>query len=98
EFERMDDAEDTSENLPIKALLKNSSKQIVIITSLGAMITGGYYIASVYAATYLQSVGGHSSQLAFTSTSLAMVVGIGALLLAGQCADRFGRKKMFLVG
>ena len=98
EFEKLDAAEDTTEHLPIKVLFKESSKQIITIVLLGAMITGGYYVASVYGATYLQTVGGHSPQVAFTSTSIAMLVGVVALLSAGQLADRVGRKPMFIWG
>ncbi len=56
------------------------------------LITGGYYIASVYAATYLQKAGGQSSTVAFLSTSLALVLGVITLPIAGYLADKYGRK------
>lgn len=101
EFEKLEGSEEEGEikeSLPIKVLFQESGKQVLTIILLGSMITGGYYIASVYAATYLQTVGGHSPQMAFTSTSIAMLVGVASLLAAGRMADRFGRKKLFIVG
>ncbi|RAX48268.1 MFS transporter [Arthrobacter sp. AQ5-05] len=78
--------------LPIKELLRTSKLNLIKIIGLGALITGGYYIASVYAATYLQTVGGLSARVAFLSTSLALVLGVITLPIAGYCADKFGRK------
>lgn len=102
EFEKLEELEENAEAhkeaLPIKTLFRESGRQVINMIFLGAMITGGYYIASVYAATYLQTVGGHSPTAAFTSTSIAMVVGIIALVLSGRIADKFGRRPVFLIG
>lgn len=87
-----------TEKLPIRSLLTTSWRQVIKVVGLGALITGGYYIASVYAATYLQTTGGHSAQVSFLSTSLALILGAITLPIAGYCADRFGRKKVFYVG
>lgn len=87
-----------TEKLPIKALLVTNWRSVVTIICLGAVITGGYYIVSVYAATYLQTTAGHSSQLAFASTSVAMVVGAASLPLSGYLADTIGRKKVLFIG
>jgi MHS family proline/betaine transporter-like MFS transporter len=86
------------EKLPIKTLLTTSLGSIVRIIFLGAVITGGYYIASVYAATYLQTAGGHSPKVAFVSTSIAMVVGVICLPLSGYLSDLYGRRVMFFAG
>ncbi|WP_082868764.1 MFS transporter [Corynebacterium crudilactis] len=97
EFEKMEDSEE-KEALPIKVLLTESGSKVLNIIALGAMITGGYYIASVYAATYLQVVGGHTSTLAYTSTCIAMICGVITLPIAGRLADKIGRKPLFLTG
>jgi MHS family proline/betaine transporter-like MFS transporter len=86
------------ESLPIAALLKSSMREIVVIVFLGALITGGYYIASVYAATYLQNSGGHSASTAFLSTSVALVLGVITLPISGYLGDRFGRKPVLFGG
>nr|WP_231911055.1 MFS transporter [Corynebacterium suranareeae] len=97
EFAKMENSEE-KETLPIKVLLTESGSKVLVIIALGAMITGGYYIASVYAATYLQIVGGHTSTMAYTSTCIAMICGVITLPLAGRLADKIGRKPLFLIG
>ncbi|MFD6099931.1 MFS transporter [Nocardiopsis flavescens] len=87
-----------TEKMPIKTLLVTNWRSVLKIIGLGAVITGGYYIVSVYAATYLQTTAGHSSQVAFTSTAVAMVVGAATLPLSGFLADTIGRRKVILIG
>src|SRR3546814_19614380 len=87
QFEELQDKGETKK-LPIRELLSTSGGSVVKIILLGALITGGYYIASVYAATYLQTTGGHSSRVAFLSTSLALVLGVITLPISGYMADK----------
>lgn len=97
QFEKLSEKGETKK-LPIMELLSTSGGAVVKIVFLGALITGGYYIASVYAATYLQTSGGHSSTMAFLSTSLALVLGVITLPIAGYLADRYGRKPVLFGG
>ncbi|WP_280461834.1 MFS transporter [Nocardia carnea] len=97
QFEKLSEKGETKK-LPIMELLSTSGGAVLKIVFLGALITGGYYIASVYAATYLQTSGGHSSTLAFLSTSLALVLGVITLPIAGYLADRYGRKPVLFGG
>jgi MHS family proline/betaine transporter-like MFS transporter len=97
QFEEMADKGETKK-LPIKELLKTSGGSVVKIVMLGALIVGGYYIASVYAATYLQTEGGQTSSVAFLSTSLALVLGVITLPIAGYAADKYGRKPVLFIG
>ncbi|MGW3481775.1 MFS transporter [Rhodococcus indonesiensis] len=97
EFEELAESGETKK-LPIRELLATSRSSVVKIIFLGALITGGYYIASVYAATYLKTTGGHTSQVAFLSTSLALVLGVITLPLAGWASDRWGRKPVLFTG
>jgi MHS family proline/betaine transporter-like MFS transporter len=92
------EAKGETKKLPIQELLRTSGGSIIKIIGLGAFITGGYYIASVYAASYLQTAGGHSPQVAFLSTSLALVLGVITLPLSGFLADSIGRKKVLFIG
>ncbi|MBV6759053.1 MFS transporter [Rhodococcus opacus] len=87
-----------TKKLPVMELLRTSGGVVVRVTFLAALITGGYYIASVYAATYLQKVGGQSSTVAFLSTSLALILGVITLPIAGYLADRYGRKPVLFAG
>lgn len=97
QFKELSDQGETKK-VPIKTLLVTNWRSVLKIVCLGALITGGYYVVSVYAATYLQTSVGHSSQLAFASTSVAMVVGAVTLPLAGYFADVLGRKKVLFTG
>ncbi|WP_240945610.1 MFS transporter [Rhodococcus sp. HNM0569] len=97
QFQELADKGETKK-LPLRDLLSTSGGAVLKIVLLGALITGGYYIASVYAATYLQTAGGHSSSMAFLSTSLALVLGVITLPIAGYAADRFGRKPVLFGG
>ncbi|MER6948477.1 MFS transporter [Nonomuraea sp. NPDC000554] len=97
QFEALEERQDVVK-VPFLALIQTSWRQIVTIVLLGAVITGGYYIASVYAATYLQTAGGRSPQLAFASTCVAMVVGVITLPISGYLGDRYGRKPVCLAG
>ncbi|MFJ9556656.1 MFS transporter [Nocardiopsis sp. NPDC101807] len=97
QFKELADQGETKK-MPVKTLLVTNWRSVLKIIGLGAVITGGYYIVSVYAATYLQTTAGHSSQLAFASTAVAMVVGAATLPLSGYLADTIGRKKVILLG
>ncbi|WP_024795406.1 MFS transporter [Tomitella biformata] len=97
QFKDMADSGETKK-VPVLELLRTSKASLVKIIFLGALITGGYYIASVYAATYLRTAGGHSSNIAFLSTSFALVLGVITLPLAGYAADRFGRRPVLFAG
>ncbi|MBB5158029.1 MFS transporter [Saccharopolyspora phatthalungensis] len=100
ETEQFEDVQqrDVVVKVPLFALLSTAWRQILTIILLGAVITGGYYIASVYAATYLQTAGQRSPQFAFTATCIAMVVGVITLPISGYLGDRIGRKPVFIGG
>lgn len=87
-----------TESVPIRELLRTSSGSMFKIILLNGAITGGYYIISVYAATYLATVGGHSPRVAFTSTAVALILGVLTLPVAGYTADLWGRKPVLLTG
>lgn len=83
---------------PVVDLMRNAGGEVVKIIFLGAAITGGYYISSVYAASYLQTAGGHSPKVAFTSTCIALIAGVVTLPISGYVGDRIGRKPVFYFG
>lgn len=90
--------EGETKKLPIQELLTTSGGAVVKIMCVGAVINGGYYIASVYAASYIQTVGHHSARAAFVSTAIAMVLGTLTLPIAGSLSDRVGRRPVLFLG
>lgn len=85
-------------SLPIKTLLRTSWRKIGHLVALYGVSSTGYYISSVYIATYLQRTGGFSSSVALLSTSVSLVLGIATLPVAGYLADRVGRKPVLITG
>lgn len=83
---------------PVTDVLGEAWRQVVLVIFLGALIVGGYYVCSVYAASYLQTEGGHSADFAFLSTCIALVVAVVSLPIAGYVGDRIGRRPVFFLG
>lgn len=97
EFKKLTEAAEADVvKVPIAELFRTSKRQVIVIIGLGAMITGGYYVSTVYAATYLQVAGGHDAQFAFASTSVAITSGILALSTSGFLGDLIGRKPVLV--
>ena len=84
--------------VPFKALVSRAKGTILKITGLGAFIVGGYYVCSIYAASYMQTSGHLTAQQAFWSTCVSLTVGVGMLMLSGHLGDRFGRKRLMTIG
>lgn len=97
QFEAVQEADEVAK-FPVQQLFSEAGGQVLRIILMGAVITGGYYIGSVYAASYLQTAGGHSPQVAFTSTCIAMIAGVLTLPVSGYFGDRVGRKPVFAFG
>lgn len=83
-------------SLPIKTLVRTSWRRIAHLVALYGVSSTGYYISAVYVATYLQRTAGFSSSVALLSTSVALVMGIVTLPVAGYVADRIGRRPVLL--
>ncbi|MBL3668031.1 MFS transporter [Streptomyces sp. M2CJ-2] len=99
QFEAVQDSETVEvAKYPIAEVFAQAWRQIVLVIFLGALIVGGYYVAGVYAASYLQTEGGHSADFAFMSTCLAMVAAVISLPVAGYAGDRIGRRPVFFLG
>ena len=84
--------------VPFKALISKARGTILKITGLGAFIVGGYYVCSIYAASYMQTSGHLTAQQAFWSTCIALTAGVIMLMVSGHLGDRFGRKRLMIIG
>ena len=87
-----------SEKPPIFEVLAKNPRQLLQIFGLAALVTGGYYVAYVYGATYLETVTGLDRGTSFLSTVITILVSCAVLPLSGMLADRFGRKPAMLLG
>lgn len=98
QFEAVQESDEIEQaKYPVTDVVRHAWRQILLVVGLGAMIVGGYYICSVYAASYLQTEGGHSPTVALTSTCIAMVAAVISLPIGGRMGDRFGRKPVFFL-
>ncbi|KQQ08931.1 MFS transporter [Rathayibacter sp. Leaf296] len=82
--------------VPVRELFRSFKGSILRIAGLSGLLTGGYYVAYVYAPIYMQTVGQQDAQMAFTSTCLVLVVGGALNPVAGRLSDRYGRRPLFL--
>ena len=97
QYDELKDAGDVAKT-PITAVFASHKRSLATIAGLAAFITGGYYVSSIYAASYLQTQGGLPPRLAFWSTCISLVIGSIGSLVAGKMSDRFGRRPVFFVG
>lgn len=83
---------------PVLDVLRNYPGTVVKIVGLCAMHSGAYWIATVYVATYLQTSAGFSSQVAYLSSTIALITGIATTMLSGRLSDRIGRRATHFIG
>lgn len=88
----------TKTGLPVITVIKQYPGTVVKIVGLCAMHSGAYWIATVYVATYLQTSAGFTSQVAYLSSTIALLVGIATTLFSGRLSDRIGRRATHFIG
>ncbi|MBB5159834.1 MFS transporter [Saccharopolyspora phatthalungensis] len=90
--------ESRTATLPIKELLANEKRKILILAFLQTAANVGYFLITVYALTYVTEEVGMSPTLA----SLGLVVGAAVDLclqpVFGWASDRFGRRRVYAFG
>lgn len=84
--------------MPVMTVLRNYPGTVVKIVGLCAMHSGAYWIATVYVATYLQTTAGFTSQVAYLSSTIALIIGIATTVMSGRLSDRIGRKATHFIG
>ncbi|MGY2029427.1 MFS transporter [Nocardia abscessus] len=95
QFEELKEAGEVAK-VPVAVLFRDCRPIIVRIACLSALFTGGHYVAYVYGPIHMQTVGGHTAQMSFASTCLALVCGAVMMNAAGHLSDRVGRRPVFL--
>ncbi|HWL96449.1 MAG TPA: MFS transporter [Nocardioidaceae bacterium] len=83
---------------PIREVLTQSRRSILVATILSALIHAGFYMLLVYLQTYATEEIGLSSGVASLSTTLSLLVGLIAIPFVGRLSDRVGRRPVMAVG
>jgi MFS transporter, MHS family, proline/betaine transporter len=83
---------------PIREVLTESRRPILVATVLSALIHAGFYMLLVYMQTYISEEIGLSSGVASLSTTLSLLAGLIAIPYVGRLSDRVGRRPVMVVG
>ncbi|MEE3651856.1 MULTISPECIES: MFS transporter [unclassified Brenneria] len=87
-----------AEELPLKSVVMNHRKAIVVSMLLTWMLSACIVVVILMAPTYLQKVHGVSAALALQANCLATIMLMVGCIGAGLIVDRFGASKMFILG
>ncbi|MQA04634.1 MAG: MFS transporter [Streptosporangiales bacterium] len=83
---------------PVLRLLRTEPKQLLLNTGLHLGITVTFYMTTVFIISYLTATLGLSQVLALSAVLIACACFIAVQIIAGAVSDRFGRRKVYLVG
>lgn len=82
---------------PIKILLKDHRRALVIAVGTTMLNAVGFYIILSYMPTYMSVEMGVGESESFVATTIALVAYIAFIFLMGTLSDRFGRKTMLIL-
>jgi MFS family permease len=97
EFVALMEAEQV-EKSPLRGVLRNSWKQILVGMASALLGVGGFYLITTFVVFYGTTVLKLDRNLMLTATLIAAVCEIPALLAGGRLAERFGASKVILGG
>ncbi|MDO5863304.1 MULTISPECIES: MFS transporter [Paenarthrobacter] len=97
EFEALMESGET-EHAPIRGVLKNSWRQILVGMCSALLGIGGFYLITSFVVFYGTKVLKMPSELLLLGTLLAAALEIGALVWAGRLGEKFGASKVILWG
>ncbi len=87
-----------TEKTPIRTVLRDSWKHIIIGMAAALLGVGGFYLVTAFLVYYGTRVLDHSASLMLLGTLVAAVVEIPILIAGGRIAERFGASKVIIYG
>lgn len=97
-FKEMQAQKALAEGLPLKSVVVNHKKEIVVSMLLTWLLSAGIVVVILLTPTYLEKQYGVMSALAMQANSVAIVALVCGCVLAGLAIDRFGASKTFILG
>ncbi|THJ66260.1 MHS family MFS transporter [Arthrobacter echini] len=87
-----------TEKAPIRTVLKQSWKHIIVGMAAALLGVGGFYLVTAFMVYYGTTVLGYSASLMLLATIVAAVVEIPVLIIGGRLGERFGGSKVIIYG
>ncbi|MCI9889028.1 MHS family MFS transporter [Micrococcales bacterium 31B] len=86
------------EHAPVRGVLKNSWRQIVVGMAAVLLGVGGFYLVTTFVVFYGTTVLDLSRNLMLTATLFAAAVEIPVLIWGGRLAEKYGASKVIIWG
>lgn len=83
---------------PVLKLLRTEPRQLVLNTGLHLGITVTFFMNTVFIVSYLTATLGLSQVLALSAVLISNIFFIAVQITSGAASDRFGRRKIYLLG
>lgn len=83
---------------PILTVIKNDWRTVLRVIALRLAETGGFYVIVTYMISYITTEEIASRETALTGIIVATAIGVFTTILWGALSDRFGRRRMYLIG
>lgn len=87
-----------TEKAPIRTVLKQSWKHIIVGMAAALLGVGGFYLVTAFMVYYGTKILGYSASLMLLATIIAAVVEIPVLIAGGRLGERFGGSKVIIYG
>lgn len=86
------------ERAPIVEVLREQGRTVAHLFTVSLLFAAGFYVIFVWLPTYLSKIMEPPERQAELFNTIAMLVLMGCLPLAGALSDRFGRRRILAIG